>query len=94
MDNPEFDANRSSSLRMAPEQVVLSEGQDHALAQLMAGMDDGARWILVLGAEGPGMRQNTREHCDAIARLPITESIESLNVSNAAAVALYAASIA
>jgi 23S rRNA (guanosine2251-2'-O)-methyltransferase len=49
---------------------------------------------LILGAEGPGMRQNTREHCDAVARLPITEAVESLNVSNAAAVALYAASIA
>jgi 23S rRNA (guanosine2251-2'-O)-methyltransferase len=47
---------------------------------------------LVLGAEGPGMRSNVRDHCDALARLPIRDAMESLNVSNAAAVALYAAS--
>lgn len=45
---------------------------------------------LVLGAEGEGMRHNIAGHCDALARLPINAAMESLNVSNAAAIALYA----
>ena len=45
---------------------------------------------IVLGAEGEGMRQNIEAHCDALAKLPISNEIESLNVSNAAAIALYA----
>lgn len=45
---------------------------------------------LVLGAEGEGMRHNIAAHCDALARLPISEAMESLNVSNAAAISLYA----
>ena len=44
---------------------------------------------LVLGAEGEGMRQNIESHCAALAKLPIGD-IESLNVSNAGAIALYA----
>ena len=52
-----------------------------------------ARIALVMGAEGEGMRHNTMQHCDQLARLPISPRIESLNVSNATAIALYAVAV-
>ena len=62
------------------------------LAEALAGA--GSRAVaLVLGAEGPGLRDKTRDTCDVIARIPFVGDFGSLNVSNAAAVGLYAAAM-
>jgi len=45
--------------------------------------------VLVMGAEGKGLRPLVKEHCDLLVRIPIASAMESLNVSNATAVALY-----
>ncbi|HHX91243.1 MAG TPA: 23S rRNA (guanosine(2251)-2'-O)-methyltransferase RlmB [Paracoccus sp.] len=63
-------------------QLTLAEGVAQA---------DGRPLGLVLGAEGPGLRERTRETCDHLVRIPSASDFASLNVSNAAAVALYAA---
>ncbi|MEJ5019654.1 23S rRNA (guanosine(2251)-2'-O)-methyltransferase RlmB [Ochrobactrum vermis] len=66
-------------------------GLDSEGPQEMEATLSGGRIALVLGAEGKGLRQKTRETVTTLARLDMPGEIKSLNVSNAAAISLYAA---
>ena len=65
--------------------VALTGDGEQTLAQATSGGDI----ALVLGSEGDGIRRLVRERCDTAAYIPIDKAMESLNVSNAAAIALY-----
>ncbi len=84
-------ANAMGSLREMGYALVGLDGTAEAeLDPALAGFA-GVPLGLVLGAEGPGMRELTTKLCHRLARIPAAGDFGSLNVSNAAAVALYAA---
>ncbi len=64
-------------------------GLDEAAPAALAALDVGPRVALVLGSEGGGLRRLVRERVDWLARLPTRPALPSLNLSNAAAIALY-----
>ena len=67
--------------------IGLAAAAPDALADVL----DASPTVLVLGSEGEGLRRLVREHCDALAAIPMAGGFESLNVAAAAAVALYEA---
>ncbi len=84
-----FETNLSRTLETFKEAGYFAYGLDERGETPLRNIKPGGKSVLVLGAEGPGMRRLVREHCDALIRLPTAGAISSLNVSNAAAVALY-----
>ena len=85
--------NLARALEMIAEAGYWRIGLDGGAKDSFPGALPAGPVALVLGAEGDGLRPNVIQHCDATARLPIARAIESLNVSNAAAIALYAVAV-
>jgi len=84
--------NLARALNEMKEQGFLVVGLDSDAGDDLAATALSSPLALVLGAEGKGLRQGTRAACDRLARLDLPGAIKSLNVSNAAALALYVAS--
>ena len=86
-----FETNLSRTIEALQEGGYFVYGLDER-GESIGTMKPGGKVVLVLGAEGPGIRRLVKDHCDALLKIPMTGNIESINVSNAAAVALYALS--
>ena len=82
--------NLARALERVKEEGFWCVGLDSEARDSLAALDLPPRIALVLGAEGVGLRRLVRETCDFLAHLPTRGALSSLNVSNAAAVALYA----
>jgi len=83
-------ADAITSLQEMGYLVLGLDGEAETTIEMaLAGKQDRAV-ALVLGAEGPGLREKTRETCDTLVKIDFAGGFGSLNVSNAAAVALYA----
>ena len=81
--------NLARALDRLTQEGFWSCGLDEHAPTPLSVLDLGARAVLVLGSEGGGLRRLVRERCDTLARLPTRPDMPSLNVSNAASVALY-----
>lgn len=83
--------NLSRALESLAEAGWRGIGLDGAGPLPLAEALDGSPTVIVLGAEGEGLRRLVAEHCEALARIAMPGGLESLNVAAAAAIALYEA---
>ncbi|HWJ87177.1 MAG TPA: 23S rRNA (guanosine(2251)-2'-O)-methyltransferase RlmB [Pelagibacterium sp.] len=83
--------NLGQTLETLKARGMLCLGFDSEADGLLRPRAAGGKLAIVLGAEGKGLRQKTRSLCDEMVRLDMPGPIKSLNVSNAAAIALFAA---
>ena len=83
--------NLARTLGELKERGIWVVGASDDAEQTLYDVDLAMATALVLGAEGPGMRQLTRKTCDALVRIPMMGAVESLNVSVASGVCLYEA---
>jgi len=81
--------NLARTLRLLKDAGLWVVGADAAAATTAESVDLKGAVVLVLGGEGSGLRQLTRQHCDFMVRLPQLGAVESLNVSVAAGMLLY-----
>jgi 23S rRNA (guanosine2251-2'-O)-methyltransferase len=81
--------NLARALNELNDQGFMTVGLDSQGSDNLSAMPLQQPLALVLGAEGKGLRQLTRDTCSAVARLDMPGAIKSLNVSNAAVLALY-----
>lgn len=87
-----YETNLSRTLETLKEAGYTVIGLDEHAPKTFDSLPAYDKTVLVLGNEGDGMRRLVKEHCDVLVSLPTGGAIASLNVSNAAAVALYALS--
>jgi 23S rRNA (guanosine2251-2'-O)-methyltransferase len=84
--------NLSRALERLADLGWRAVGLDGASDETLESALDERPTVLVMGSEGDGIRRLVAEHCDVLAQIPMPGGFESLNVSNAAAIALYEAS--
>ena len=83
--------NLSRTLRQLQQRGLWVVGTAGEAEQLIYDVDFTVPSVIVMGAEGAGMRRLTREHCDYLAKLPMAGSVSSLNVSVATGICLFEA---